>query len=554
MAASHRLAPLADGLFDLLVVGGGITGAGVARDAAGRGLRVALAERDDLASGTSSRSSRLVHGGVRYLEHGHLGLVFEASRERRTLLRLAPHLVRPLAFTWPVYRGARVPRWKLAAGLALYDALALWGNVGRHRVLGAAGVLAREPALAAAGLTGGAAYWDAATDDSRLTLAVALGAEQRGAVVRTHAEVVGLRFAPDRDGARVRASVRGRLPGDDGSVEVRARAVVNCAGPWADGVRALAEPRAPVAVRGAKGVHVLVPADRLGVRGAVTLLGPRDGRVFFALPAGGSAAGQFAVIGTTETPADAEPGAVRATAADVAYLLGAANHYFPDARLVPADVVSAWAGLRPLAAAGVGGAGTGSASREHAVHVDPRGVVTATGGKLTTYRSMAADVVDRCAPLLGVGRLPASETARGTLPGGDVADPPRGVAAEEAAARAAAGDAAVSRRLAHAHGAAWRRVWALAEADRALGARLDPALPYVLAEFAHAAAHEHARTLADLLVRRAPVAFETRDHGRSAARALAPHVAAALGWDAAAQAEAVAAYDREAARLFAVNP
>src|SRR4051794_34311369 len=166
--------------FDMIVVGGGITGCGIARDAALRGLRVVLLEMNDFASGTSSRSSRLVHGGVRYLEHGHLHLVFESSAERRRLLRLAPHLVRPLQFTWPVYDGARIPRWKLGAGLLLYDTLALFRNVGRHRRLSARGVLANEPALRTTGLRGGASYFDAATNDARLTLANAVGAAEAG--------------------------------------------------------------------------------------------------------------------------------------------------------------------------------------------------------------------------------------------------------------------------------------------------------------------------------------------------------------------------------------
>src|SRR5688572_14418514 len=178
--------------FDVVVIGGGINGAAIARDAALRGLSVALLERDDFASGTSSRSSRLVHGGVRYLEHGHLRLVFESSAERRRLLRLAPHLVRPLRFVWPVYRGARVPRWKLAAGLTLYDLLALFRNVAPHRLLGAEGVIAEEPALTRDALVGGAAYYDAATDDARLTLANALGAAEAGATVLNHAEVGAL--------------------------------------------------------------------------------------------------------------------------------------------------------------------------------------------------------------------------------------------------------------------------------------------------------------------------------------------------------------------------
>lgn len=551
-------AAAAGGVFDLLVVGGGITGAGVARDAAARGLRVVLCERDDFAAGTSSRSSRLVHGGVRYLEHGHLALVFEASRERRTLLGTAPHLVRPLAFTWPVYRGARVPRWKLAAGLGLYDALSLWRNVGRHRPLGAGGVLAREPALRTEALVGGATYWDAATDDSRLTLATALAAEAAGALLLTHAEVCGLAFRPDGDGARVRAAVRdtlgsAALGGPDGGActEIRARAVVNCAGPWADRVRRLTDPGASVAVLGAKGVHVLVPAARVGNRGALTLVAPRDGRVMFVLPAGGTAAAQFTLVGTTETPAERGPDEVRATAGDVAYLLDAVNHHFPAARLTSDDVVSAWAGVRPLAAAarGSGGTSTGAASREHAVEVDPRGLVTVSGGKLTTYRRMAAEVVDAVAGALLGGRPAPADTDRRPLPGGDVAD----MEAEEARAAAAAGDAAVGRRLAHAHGSAWPHVWALAGEEPALGARVVPGLPYIGAEFVHAARHEHARTLADLLVRRTPMAFEAGDAGRAAARRVAALVAPALGWDAAECARQLAAYDREAARLFEVG-
>jgi glycerol-3-phosphate dehydrogenase len=534
------LARLAEHPFDLLVIGGGITGAGVARDAALRGLAVALVERDDFAAGTSSRSSRLIHGGVRYLEHGHLGLVFEASRERRTLLRTAPHLVRPLEFTWPVYRGARVPRWKLVAGLALYDALALWGNVARHRPLGVDAVLAREPALAREGLRGGATYWDAATDDARLTLATALDAAAAGAVLVNHAAVRAL--APRGPDGLLRVEVDDLVGGE--RVSARARAVVNAAGPWGDAVRRLVEPSAPAAVLGAKGVHVAVPAARVRNRGAVTLLSAVDGRVMFVLPAG-----PCTILGTTETPAERGPDEVRASEADVAYLLRSANAFFPEARLTRDDVVSAWAGVRPLAAGarGAGGGSTAAASREHAIERDARGVVTVSGGKLTTYRAMAAEVVDAAAPLLG-RPAGASRTAERPLPGGAL----RGDEAD--AARAAAGDAEVAARLARAHGAAWRDVWARAEADPALAARVDPALPYVGAEYAHAVERELACTLADLLVRRTPLAFETRDAGRTAARAVAPLVAPLLGWDAAATARALDDYDREAARLFGVDP
>ncbi len=512
-ARAAARASLADGTFDVAVVGGGITGAGVARDAALRGLRVALVERDDWASGTSSRSSRLIHGGVRYLEHGHLGLVFEASRERRVLLRTAPHLVRPLAFTWPVYRGARVPRWKLEAGLTLYDALALWRNVAPHASLSADDVAAAEPSLATAGLTGGARYYDAATDDSRLTLATVLAAQHAGAATLNHASVTALRFgAPDP--ARVRLCVRDAIDGV--AVELRARAVVNATGPWSDAVRRLHDAHARPAVLGAKGVHVAVPAARVANRAALTLIAPLDGRVTFVLPAG-----PHTILGTTETSVERGPDDVRATEADVAYLLAVANHHFPDAHLERADVVSAWAGVRPLAAAtSRGRAGTGAASREHAIDVDSRGIVTVTGGKLTTYRSMAAEVVDAVCAFLGTRRPRARTDVLPLDPG---------------------------------HDAARARVSALAAAAPLLAAAVAPGLPYTGAEFVYAAEAEQAATLADLLVRRAPVAYATRDAGRAAARVVAPLVAPVLGWDAVAVDAALAAYDAEAARVFGVD-
>ncbi|MDQ2931577.1 MAG: glycerol-3-phosphate dehydrogenase/oxidase, partial [Gemmatimonadota bacterium] len=318
--------------FDVLVVGGGITGVGVARDAALRGLNVALVERDDFASGTSSRSSRLVHGGLRYLEHGHLHLVFESSLERRRLLDLAPHLVRPLEFTWPVYEGSRVPRWKLGAGLFLYDLLALFRNVAPHRRLDPDEVIAHEPKLLADGLTGGASYYDAATDDARLTLATALGAREAGATVANHAGVRRLTSLRGRtDGAVVADAITGA------ETTIRARVVVNAAGPWSDEIRRLDEPGAPAALHGTKGVHITVPRGRVGNHAALTLLSPVDGRVMFILPGD-----THTIIGTTDTETTATPDDVRASRTDVAYLLDAANHFFPSARLTADDVVCAW--------------------------------------------------------------------------------------------------------------------------------------------------------------------------------------------------------------------
>ena len=280
----------------MLVIGGGITGAGIARDAAMRGLRTALVERDDFASGTSSRSSRLVHGGVRYLEHGHLHLVFESSRERRTLLRIAPHLVRPLRFTWPVYRGARIPLWKLGAGLFIYDALAVFRNVENHRLLASKEVTCQEPSLKREDLVGGAIYYDAATDDARLTLANVMAAEEAGAIAVNHAMVVRM----VRDGDRI----VGPIVRDDTSdieLSVRARVVVNATGPWTDVVRAMDGNGVGNTVRATKGVHIAVPRERLATHGALTLVSPADGRVMFALPSTATT-----ILGTTDTrPANA---------------------------------------------------------------------------------------------------------------------------------------------------------------------------------------------------------------------------------------------------------
>lgn len=528
---------LAGETFDVLVVGGGITGAGVARDAAMRGLRVALVEQNDFASGTSSRSSRLVHGGVRYLEHGQIGLVFESSRERRTLLRIAPHLVRPLSFLWPVYEGARVPRWKLGIGLTLYDALALFRNVARHQRLSAREAQRMEPKLRSLQLTGGARYWDAATDDARLTLSNILSAEAAGAVVANHAHVSELL----RDGARI---IGARVADERGGVhDVRARVVVNATGPWSDRVEALARPQTSAGVRGSKGVHVCVPRSRVGHASALTLIAPQDGRVMFVLPAGA-----FTIVGTTDTFDDVTPEDVRATPVDIEYLLTAANHYFPDAQLTEADVVSAWAGLRPLVVHGTSGTAPGSVSREHAIAETSPGLVRVTGGKLTTYRSMSSEVVDRVQELLGSARVKC-RTAHEPLTGGDVGDVSRAISD----ATRATNDGAIAQRLVHAHGSAWRAVWALVEQDASLRARVTPERPYMLAELRYAIEREHARTLGDLLIRRTPVAFETTDHGHSAAGNIAARVAEWLGWDEVETARALADYEEETRRMFDVT-
>ncbi|WP_224369186.1 glycerol-3-phosphate dehydrogenase [Hyalangium versicolor] len=537
-ARAERLRALAADPFDLLIIGGGVTGAGAARDAALRGLRVALVEREDFASGTSSRSSRLIHGGVRYLEHGHLGLVFESSIERARLLRLAPHLVRPLAFTWPVYRGARIPRWKLNAGLMLYDVLALFRNVKAHRGLNVRKVLAAEPGLLSEGLKGGACYYDAATDDARLTFANALGASEAGAIVLNHASVRSLLV---ENGKAHGAIVEDHLSGQE--LTVRARAIVNATGPWSDEIRKLDATGEAPAVRGSKGVHIAVPRERLGNRDALTLLSPIDGRVMFVLPAD-----SHAIIGTTETATRAHPAEVRASEKDVAYLLASANAFFPQANLVRSDVVSAWAGIRPLVAR-YGGGDAGSTSREHAIDVSPTGVIAISGGKLTTYRIMARDVVNAVERQLGAThRKPVTDTL--PLPGGDLGSVDLGL--KTVASVVGRGDVALH--LVRAYGSRWHQVWDLTREDASLARPLVEGLPYLRAEAAHGVTHEFVHTLADLLIRRLKVAFETRDQGAEAARAAAEVMAPRLGWDAAETQRQLDAYSQDTARIFTIDP
>jgi len=363
-------------VFDVLVIGGGITGAGVARDAAIRGMRVALVEKSEWASGTSSKSSRLVHGGIRYLERGEIGLVRESVREREILLRIAPHLVKPLEFTWPVYRGARLPKWKLRLGLSVYDWLAGKKRGRRHHSLDKEAVVALEPELRAKELVGGASYFDAATDDAGLTRANVANAAKHGAVTVDFAKAESTTTSSGKvDGALVRDIIGG------GSARVRARSVVSATGPWQ--------------AKGTKGSHIVVPRQRVGNVAAVTMISPDDGRVMFTLPAADET-----IIGTTDIRTTESPDDVKASDAEIAYMLRAANFYFPDAGLTPDAVIRTWAGIRPLATAPPG-TSPSSISREHRISRDGAGVIIVTGGKLTTYRSMAAEIVDQIEKVIG---------------------------------------------------------------------------------------------------------------------------------------------------------
>ncbi len=527
---------------DVLVIGGGITGAGIARDAALRGFRTAVVDKGDLGGGTSSLSSRLIHGGIRYLEQGEFRLVFEASRERRVLLGIAPHLVHPLPFLFPVYGGARVPAWKLRAGMWLYDLLAAFHNVQAHRWLRRKATLRLEPGLRDKDLKGAALYYDAQTDDARLVIATMRSAAQAGALVASYAEVTGL-IKPDGrvGGVTVRDGLTGQVS------TIRALVVVNATGPWVDRVRRLDDAGAEPLLRPTKGAHVVVPRKRVGHTQAVTLTSPIDGRVMFVLPWG-----DLSYIGTTDTDEDAPPDDVRATAHDVVYLLRSANAVFPHARLSPADVIASWAGLRPLLRPPRDVAPS-AASREHRVVESASGLLTIAGGKLTTYRVMARDVVDRVAASLheldGRPRARRVPTDRLPLPGGETADLEGLVKAsmERGASERTA------RHLVGAYGSESAALLNLVDRERALGRPIVAGRAALWAEVVHAVEREMAVRLSDVLVRRLHLFYATPDQAVPASGAIADWLAAALGWDATRRSEEVAAYLElvERSRAFA---
>ncbi|MBM4390331.1 MAG: glycerol-3-phosphate dehydrogenase [Deltaproteobacteria bacterium] len=528
--------------FDLLVIGGGIVGAGAARDAAMRGLSACLVEQNDLAYGTSSRSSKLVHGGLRYLEQGEFSLVFESVSERRVLLEIAPHLVNPLGFIFPVYQDAKFGPLTLNIGMWLYDGLSLFRSPKIHKNLAPRQLAQEEPCLQRDGLRGAQLYYDCATNDARLTLETALDAQAHGAEVRTYTRVTGL--LRDNNG-RVRG-VRARGAHGETDVEIEARAVINATGPWTDAVRAMGEPGASI-LRTTKGIHIVVPRDRLPLRHAVVCSHPADKRVLFALPWG-----DRAYIGTTDTDYQGDPAEVAATREDVMYLLDCMGKYFPGAKLAPGDVIATWAGLRPL----ISSEGSASSvSREHEILVDPSGLITIAGGKLTTFRKMAAEVVDRAVAMLrltGAVATPLADayTARQPLPGAVGWPEDDDAARVEALCRAAAPaiDDDTAELLVATYGTRAVDVARRIEERPELGEPLVPGRPERLAQVDFAVEKELAQTVTDVLLRRTQLYYRDLDQGLGAAPRVARRMAALLDWRPEREAAEIAAYEAEVAR------
>jgi glycerol-3-phosphate dehydrogenase len=402
-ARSAALQQLQKDVLDLLVIGGGIVGAGVARDAAMRGLRTGLVEQRDFASGTSSRSSRLLHGGIRYLAQGRIGLVREASKEKAVLGHIAPHLAEPLPFIFPTRKRTSWSRWKLSIGVKIYDLLCGLKNLGRSSSLNVAATLQLLPGLSQERLTGAVRYFDALTNDARLVLDTLRSAARHGAIVGNYLELC----AAQAEASEWRCELHDAEANQ--TLVVRTRSIVNATGPWSDRL-----PLSKTTLRLTKGVHLVVDRARFNVPEAVVLA--EGDRILFAIPWG-----ERVILGTTDTDYDGDLANPPCESADVAYVLEVVNATFPTARLTPADLVSTWAGLRPLVADPRGN--PSDISRRHEIGMSHPGWWDVTGGKLTTYRLMAEETIDQVVPYLGGQSTPCTTAVEPLL---DAVEPASG--------------------------------------------------------------------------------------------------------------------------------
>lgn len=512
-----------DGSFDLLIIGGGISGAWTALDAARRGLRVALVEQGDFASGTSSASSKLIHGGLRYLEHFQLGVVRRSLQERALLMKLAPHRVKPLRFALPIYEDSRVPRWKLRAGLMLYDALAGFPSGARHQSYSARSLLSSYPYLSPQGLIGGFSYLDAQTDDARLTLELALGAAEAGAMVASRVKAAGFL----REGSKViGAHCEDGLSG--ATFDIRARVTLAATGPWVlpggtgcrgDGVRLT------------KGVHLVLPS--LETDHATLLMAGKDGRVFFLIPWYGST-----LVGTTDTLWRGDPHRVEVLEEDVDYLLKEAGSRLrrPFER---SQIRGSFAGVRVLREADK--KHESSLSREWELLNPEPGLFTSVGGKLTAAREEARLALDSMVEASGLSCRPSS-THTQLLPWAP-SEPWKPWRASRVSDLAAAGlDAASAGAATVRYGTSVVKLLEILKDNPALSSRIHPAEPIVLGDLVMAARHERALSLEDALRRRLPLSLLRQLSHHQLVRA-AELIGGELGWEAPQR-------EREAAALL----
>jgi len=510
--------------FDLVIIGGGVTGTGAALDAASRGLSVALVEQRDFASGTSSRSSKLIHGGLRYLEQGDLGLVREAKREQSLMInRLCPHLVHPVSFLYPLHN-LLWERFYVGAGVLLYDMFSGQTQLPRHQHLTRRGALRLFPALERKGLVGAIRYWDGLFDDARHTLSLARTAALHGAALASSTRVVDLLRAGSRvSGARVRCLESGR------EIDLQGRQVINATGVWTDDVQALAG-RGRIHVRASKGIHLVVPRDR--IHGDSGLILRTKKSVLFVIPWK-----HHWIIGTTDTDWNLDLAHPAASSNDIDYLLELVNEALAT-QLSRNDIEGVYAGLRPLLE-GESDA-TSQLSREHAVSQSVSGLITVAGGKYTTYRIMARDAVDVASSALSQ-RVPPSCTERTPLVG---APGYQGFwNRRETLARESGLHVARIEHLLGRYGSRIEELLAMIKDRPELGDPLPGAESYLKVEIAYAASHESALHLDDALTRRTRISIETFDRGIAACPHVADLMGEILGWDEATRDREIEHYE-----------
>ncbi|CAB4647562.1 unannotated protein [freshwater metagenome] len=533
--AFHRatsLQRLAQDDFDVVVIGGGITGAGAVLDAASRGLKVALVERDDFASGTSSKSSKLVHGGLRYLQQGDVRLVYQALRERKRLRRNAPHLVKVLPFMIPILTKDGVVSKKIARALGsamwMYDITGGW-RIGKiHRRLSAKKAFAHLPTMPREKLASAYLYFDAEADDARLVVAVLQTAAERGAVIANRCSVSSIDSTSTTSHT---LTVVDTLTGQP--FTVRTRSIINATGVWADDIRALDEKVHPDTIRPAKGVHLTVPWEKVRNDIAVVIPVPRDRRSLFVVPwiPNGDGTYRFTYIGTTDTDYTGPVNDPQCTKDDIDYVLAALNASITTG-VTTDDVTGVWSGLRPLVKSDAATTGrTADLSRRHKVVASAQGIVTVTGGKLTTYREMAEDAVDEVCRLLNVKKSSKTKTlslhgARHSRPSSHPQD-------------------------AHLHSRFGNQSSVLKkmmEQDPSLAKELVPGLPYLRCEAVYAVTHEMAVSVDDVLTRRTRARLLDRRACVAVVRDVASLIGPHLGWDDATKEASIAQFMDECAR------
>ncbi len=523
--------------YDIAIIGGGINGAGIARDAAQRGLKVILFEKDDYGAGTSSKSSKLIHGGLRYLKTYEFALVHESVSERYVQSKVAPHLVRPLPFLIPIYKGNKPGLFVMNIGLWLYDLLALFRAHKVHKTYrNGKRLLQMEPKLKRDGLKGGIEYYDCATDDARLVLENIIDAQALGATCHSHTAVTDVR----KEGDFHKVSVQSR---SGKKRSVTAKSVITAVGPWTDIANTeLTLSERSKYLRATKGSHLIFPKELLPLERTVTVISPVDERVMFAIPWR-----DRTVIGTTDTDFNDIPDNCHTNRADAEYLCASANGYFPGAELTPEKAISSWAGLRPLLRDDKA-KNESAVSREHKIFTQDDGVVLMAGGKLTTYRIMSKQCVDAAVKWLKKNKLvdsnaiASSATKNRNLPGSKGIESRQELADLTKTVAAHFGDKKIGVHLVETYGVNAKKIIAICGDDQQLKSRIESDIPYIWGEVVYSCRHELPQTLTDILARRIPLLLTSVDCGRGSANQIASLAAKELSWTPARTASEIASY------------